>query len=166
MAASSYPITLPARALRQSWYHCIVTLVKAVLRLASAATMWCHDHDVCSLGHILTDITNYSSRSYPSSLTPLQITALNILYSEYMVLWSVPVYDFITREILDMCFWDLWLWMECIYTLYHMCLTYYIYSTSIVLIKTTFSLFKKPNLYLPSPPTLSFFLKAKNKARG
>lgn len=51
------PITLSARALRQSWYHAVVTLVKAVCVPHSAATIWCHDHDVCLWGHMLTDIS-------------------------------------------------------------------------------------------------------------
>lgn len=59
----TYPITFSARALRQPWYHAIVTAIKAVCFSRSSATIWCHDQDVCPGGYIPT-VKNMTAGRY------------------------------------------------------------------------------------------------------
>lgn len=79
------------------------------------------------------------SHVLPAPLQTYHRSGLKLFLLQFLsVLGAVVPHqsDFIGREILDMCVWDLWFGLECICALYHMCVTCSIYSALIALIKT------------------------------
>ena len=94
---------------------------------------------VCCTWDVTTVMSAPRSRVLPAPLQTYHRSGLKLFPLQFIsVLCAVVPHqsDFIGREILDMCVWDLWFGLECICALYHMCVTCSIYSASIALIKT------------------------------